>query len=83
MRILVRTSTLAIAWMLFYLVADQVSTSRGDANIGLGLLAFGLLLVGAGIWGVLDGSRRPYPQVAVTWVSVAGSWACWSRSSRR
>ena len=71
MKILVRTSTLAIAWMLFYLVADQVSTSRGDANIGLGLLAFGLLLVGAGIWGVVDGSRHAFSQVAITWVSVA------------
>ena len=64
MRILVRASTLAIAWMLFYVVADQVSTSKGDANIGLGLLAFGLLLVGAGIWGVVDGSRHAFAQVA-------------------
>ena len=65
-----RASTLAIAWMLFYLVADEVST-RGDANIGLGLLAFGLLLVVAGIWGVVDGSRHAFPQVAITWGSVA------------
>lgn len=69
--VLVRTAALAAGWAAYSLAAAELTDSTGGANIGVGLLAFGLLLASVGLWAAADGSRRAYPQVAFTWVSVA------------
>ncbi|MBA2465699.1 MAG: hypothetical protein H0V42_12115 [Nocardioidaceae bacterium] len=71
MNILIRVIAFATAWALFSLTVLWLSEGRGDANIGVGLLAFGLLMLGAGVWGAFDGMHDSYARVAVTWVSVA------------
>lgn len=70
MNVLRRTLALTAACLLFGVALAAVGR-RGDANIGAGLLGFGLLMASAGLWAALDGSRWPYPRVAITWVSVA------------
>lgn len=71
MRILLRTTVLATAWLACLLGIAQVSGKSGDANIGIGLLMFALLILAAGVWGTADGARQAYAQVATTWVAVA------------
>lgn len=71
MRILIRTTVIAIIWLLCVLGLSQVGDPDGGANIGLGLLLFALLVVVGGAWGAADGARQAYSTVAVTWVVVA------------
>jgi len=52
---------------VFFLLVMVSSTSGGDANIGIGLLAFLLVVGAAAAWGWYDVSRMPYPVLAVTW----------------
>jgi len=42
----------------------------GGANIGAGLIAFGLLVVACGGWGLYDGLRRPIGSVLRVWLVV-------------
>lgn len=42
----------------------------GGANIGAGLIAFGLLVVACGGWGLYDGLRRPIGSVLLVWLVV-------------
>lgn len=66
-RILIRASVLVAGWAVFFLLVMVSSTSGGDANIGIGLLAFLLVVGAAAAWGWYDVSRMPYPVLAVTW----------------
>lgn len=71
MRILIRASAFVTGWAVFFLVVVATRPGDGDANIGLGLLAFLLVAVAAGVWGWRDGSRVEYGAHALTW-SVVG-----------
>ena len=66
---LVRVIALAVGLVGYLRVYDIARPpTRGDADIGRGLLAFGLIVVTCLIWGVLDGLRDR----AVVWLPV---WA--------
>ncbi len=66
MRILIRTSVFIAGWAVFYLLVAE-SSGDTDANIGAGLLAFGLLALGAAAWGWYDGRRLDFGALALTW----------------
>jgi len=60
MRVLIRATTFLTGWVFFFFMVEAFSADQvGDANIGAGLLAFALVLLGAGMWGLVDGLRRP------------------------
>lgn len=67
MRILIRSSAFIAGWALFFLVSVAWSSGDGDANIGIGLLAFGLVALAAAVWGWYDGRRLDFGALAVTW----------------
>jgi hypothetical protein len=67
--ILVRCAVLGAGIAASYWVATWWG-SEGDANIGLGLLVFGLLPLASLGWAFVDGSRRTFGAVAVMWAAV-------------
>jgi hypothetical protein len=70
--ILVRCVVIGAGIAVYSIVAPRVwRTEAGDANIGLGLLAFGLLVLACAGWALVDGRRRPFPSVAIVWFPVA------------
>jgi len=72
MAILIRSLALGAGIAAYFIVAPRLSsTPPGDPDIGLGLLAFGLLVVAASGWGFVDGTRRVLREVATTWAGTA------------
>lgn len=69
--ILVRAVALAAVWALFSLFLPGRGDNQEGADIGAGVLGFALLFAVAAGWGVFDGRRRAYAQVALIWVPVA------------
>jgi len=68
----VRWVILGLGFVAYWLLVRLLlSDEQGDANIGIGLLAFGLLLVAAGIGGLVDGLRLPLGQAVATWCCTA------------
>lgn len=71
-RIAVRAGALGAAYAAYWLVVLFVlRDDTGDANIGVGLLAFGLLILAAGFGALRDGMRWRYADVAVVWCGTA------------
>jgi tryptophan-rich sensory protein len=71
-RILVRCVGIGAGLATYAWVAPRVwRTEEGDANIGLGLLAFAVLMIASAAWALVDGTRRPFTAVAVVWLAVA------------
>ncbi len=65
---LVRAAVLAGLWIGYYWLLHALADSKGDANIGAGLIGFGLMVLAAGVWAFLDG-RRLSPDVGVpVWI---------------
>ncbi|GAA4678377.1 hypothetical protein [Nocardioides nanhaiensis] len=77
-RTLVRSTALGAGILGFYLVYDLLVPATPDADIGMGLLAFLLLVVASGLWALLDGLTRSAWPSAVAWlltsVVVAIGW---------
>lgn len=72
MAILIRSVALGAGIAAYYWLAPQLwHTAPNDPNIGLGLLAFGLVVVAAAAWGLVDGTRRPLGLVVRTWAATA------------
>jgi len=68
----VRWVILGLGFVAYWLVVRfLMSEGQGDANIGIGLLAFGLLLVAAGVGGLVDGFRLPAGQAVLIWCCTA------------
>ena len=68
----VRWVILGLGFVTYWLLVRLLlAADAGDANIGIGLLAFGLLLVAAGVGGLMDGLRQPLGQAVVTWCCTA------------
>jgi len=68
----VRWVILGLGFVTYWLLVRLLlADDKGDANIGIGLLAFGLLLVGAAVGGFVDGRRLPVGQAMLTWCCVA------------
>ena len=73
---LVRSVSLGAGILGFYLVYDLLVPPTPDADIGMGLLAFLLLVVASGLWGLIDGLRHPaWPSVGV-WLATSAIVAC-------
>jgi hypothetical protein len=84
LQVLLRTAVLAIGLVAYDRGYDQVVTpTRGDADIGKGLLAF-LLVVGVSlVWAFVDGLRNKPVVWAVVWVVTAiGVGVGWALGSR-
>lgn len=77
-RTLVRSAVLGAGILGFYLVYDLLVPATPDADIGMGLLAFLLLVLASGLWALLDGLTRSAWPSAVAWlltsVVVAVGW---------
>jgi len=76
----VRATTLLVGIGAYYLLVPVVFPDEsGDAAIGAGLLAFGLIVLASGSWAFVDGTRRRFREVALVWivvgVVVALGWA--------
>ena len=70
--LLVRATALLVGIGAYYVLVPVVfSDDSGDAAIGAGLLAFGLIVLASGIWAFVDGTRRRFREVALIWI-VAG-----------
>ena len=70
-RTLVRSIVLGAGILGFYLVYDLLVPATPDADIGMGLLAFLLLVVASGLWGLIDGLRHPAISSAIAWLATA------------
>jgi drug/metabolite transporter (DMT)-like permease len=73
MRTLVRVlAVLAAGGAAFFLLRTLLDNDERDANIGAGLLMFGLLAVGVAAWAFVDGLRAEgYVRALIPWVVVA------------
>ncbi|TQL69061.1 hypothetical protein FB381_2962 [Nocardioides albertanoniae] len=71
MKLLVRLAAVLGGTALYTFAAIKLFPGE-DANIGAGLIYFGLLIVVAGLWGLWDGSHATtLPRVFVRWAVVA------------
>lgn len=71
MKLFVRLAALLVGTVLYTFAAINFFPSE-DANIGAGLIYFGLLIAVAGLWGLWDGHHAgALPPVFVRWAVVA------------
>jgi len=75
--VLVRAIVLGVGIGAYTWLAPRLMPD--DDGLGAGLLAFALLVVVAAIWGLVDGMRREFDRVALTWLVtgalVAVGWS--------
>lgn len=70
--LLLRLVALCGGWLLYlYVVVPAAFADSEDANIGAGLIAFGLVICAAALWSFVDGMRMPFARLALIW-SVVG-----------
>ena len=71
-KVAIRWVVLGLGFTAYWLAVRYLfSSHKGDANIGIGLLAFGLLFVAAGIGGLRDGLLRPLGESVAVWCCTA------------
>jgi len=71
-KVAIRWVVLGLGFTAYWLaVRYLLSDDKGDANIGIGLLAFALLFVAAGIGGLRDGLLHPLGEAVVVWCCTA------------
>jgi hypothetical protein len=71
MKLLVRLAVILGGSLLFSLVTNNLFPGE-DANIGAGLIFFGVLLTVSGLWGLWDGYHATsLPPVFVRWAVIA------------
>jgi hypothetical protein len=71
-KVTIRWVVLGLGFLAYWLlVRVLLSDEKGDANIGVGLLAFALLIVAAGIWGLRDGFLLALGEAALAWCGAA------------
>ena len=58
--ILIRTAAITAVLVVAYLIIDLTAT-KGDPNIGAGLMIFAALVVISVIWAFFDGRRQDLP----------------------
>lgn len=72
-RLAIRVLVLIAGWTVYNVLVNWIWTEdQQDANIGAGLLAFGLVLVVAVVGGFIDGRRFSLGGTVMTWV-LAGA----------
>lgn len=72
MKLFVRLAVILGGGLLYSLAMINFFPTE-DADIGAGLLYFGLLLLASGIWGLWDGYHaKVLPPVFVRWALIAG-----------
>ena len=71
MRILLRTIVLMALFVGQLLAWRLADGDDGGANIGAGLIAFGVTVLVSAVWAGLDASRRPTAAVLREWAAVA------------
>ena len=74
-RILVRVAVLAAVWAAWHSAAAILGSGQGDADIGLGLLAFATVMAVAAVGGLLDGRRLPVETALLIWALSAAGFA--------
>ncbi|MEI2712583.1 MAG: hypothetical protein V9G04_04620 [Nocardioides sp.] len=68
--ILIRTAAITAVLVVAYLIIDLTAT-KGDPNIGAGLMIFAALVVISVIWAFFDGRRQDLPKTLAAWTIVA------------
>jgi len=75
--VLVRAIVLGVGIGAYTWLAPRLMPD--DDGLGAGLLAFALIIVVTAIWGLVDGMRREFNRVALTWLVtgalVAVGWS--------
>ena len=69
--IVVRLVVMGAALAAYYAAIPLLFPDDGDANIGAGLIAFGVVAVVSFGWAYIDGRRRGASPTVVTWAGVA------------
>ncbi|WP_109505498.1 hypothetical protein [Nocardioides speluncae] len=73
LRLAIRVLVLIAGWTVYNVLVNWIWTEdQQDANIGAGLLAFGLVLVVAVAGGFIDGRRLSLGETVMTWL-LAGA----------
>lgn len=73
LRLAIRVLVLIVGWTVYNVLVNWIWTEdQQDANIGAGLLAFGLVLVVAVLGGFIDGRRYSLGATVGTW-ALAGA----------
>jgi hypothetical protein len=67
-RVLVRVAGLTGLWIGYLVASPYLWPETPDANIGVGLVGFGLLVLVATGWALVDGSRLYAGAAVLTWV---------------
>lgn len=74
-RALVRAAGLAAVWIGYLVAAPYLWPETADANIGAGLVGFGLVMLVATGWALVDGGRLYVGAAMVTWLVSAIGFA--------
>ena len=72
--IVVRLLVLGAALGTYYASIPYLLRDSTDANIGAGLIAFGVVVLVSFGWAVVDGRRRGGSSAMVTWAVVAAAF---------
>jgi hypothetical protein len=70
----VRLAVMGAALAAYYAAVPFLFPDDGDANIGAGLIAFGVVVVISFGWAYVDGRRRGASPTVVTWAFVAAAF---------
>jgi hypothetical protein len=68
---LVRSIALLLALGGYYLLLPHLFESDSGVAIGAGLIAFGAIVVVSAVWGLVDGRRRSFRDLALVWAAVS------------
>ena len=69
--IVIRLVVMGAALAAYYAALPHLFPGEGDANIGAGLLAFGVVVLVSFGWGLVDGRRPGAASAVVVWAVVA------------
>lgn len=70
-RTLVRSTAIGAGILGYYAAYPLLVAPTPDADIGQGLLAFSLVVLASGLWGLVDGLRGAVPAAVLTWLLTA------------
>lgn len=74
-RVLVRVAGLTAVWVGYIVLSPYLWPETADANIGMGLVGFALVMLVATGWALVDGERLYAGAAIVTWLFSALGFA--------